>query len=155
MARLLLDGMLGRLCTWCRVLGIDTVFSTTATDTEMLERAKGEDRILVTMDRELVERCAKNKIRCVSIASKKTEEQIAQIIKETGVPIDFPNDMLCPACNGGMKEAIVEDVRGSVPEDAQSKSPRFWKCVSCGKVYWEGSHWRNMLKFYEKVSALL
>jgi len=155
MVKLILDGMLGRLSTWCRILGIDTVYSTTASDTEMLERAKSEDRVLVTMDRELVERCAKNKINCVSIASKKTEEQIAQIIRESGIAIDFPNNMRCPVCNGEMKEAIVEDVRGSVPEDVQSKSPRFWKCSSCGKIYWEGSHWRNMLKFYERVHALL
>ena len=147
--------MLGRLCTWCRILGIDTVFSTTASDTEMLERAKSEDRVLATMDRELVERCAKNKIRCVSIASKKTEEQIAQIIKELGVPINFPNDMLCPVCNGEMKEAKAIELGGVVPDDVLAKSPRFWRCASCGKIYWEGSHWRNMLKFYEKVRALL
>lgn len=155
MPKLLLDGMLGRLATWCRLLGIDSLFSTTESDSEMMERARSEDRILVTMDRELVDRCLKNSIKCISISSKRTEEQIAQIISVTGTPVDFPNNMRCPACNGILVHTSADEAKGSVPEDMIKKSPNFWRCPSCGKSYWEGSHWPNILAFYSRVKSLI
>jgi uncharacterized protein with PIN domain len=107
------------------------------------------------MDRELIERCAKNQVNCISVSSNKTEEQIAQIIKETGARMGFPENMRCPACNGELMDAKADDLRGSIPADAITASPRFWRCASCGKAYWEGSHWKNMVKFYDRVKALL
>jgi len=155
MPKLLLDGMLGRLATWCRLLGIDTIFSTSLSDSDMLKLAKEDDRILVTMDRELIERSRMNGVRCIPVVSKKTEEQMAQIITVSGALMDFPSSMRCPICNGVLVASSADGVKDSVPADMLGKSPNFWRCPSCGKAYWEGSHWRNILAFYSRVKSLL
>jgi len=154
-AKLLLDEMLRRTATWCRILGIDTEILHGKSDSELLERAGKEDRILVTRDMELSLRCEKRQVKCIFVRSDKPEEQIAQIIRESGAKTTFPEAILCPACNGELEVVDVSAVEAVVPPNVLATQKKFWKCKSCGKAYWEGSHWRNITKFYEKVRALL
>ncbi|TFG55378.1 MAG: hypothetical protein E4H30_07370 [Methanomassiliicoccus sp.] len=52
----LLDGMLGSLSRWLRLLGYDAEYVRDASDREMLSLLQGNDRLLLTRDRQLAER---------------------------------------------------------------------------------------------------
>lgn len=152
---ILLDEMLKRTASWCRVLGIDTQFITGKNDTWLLEYSKKNNLIFVTRDTELFGRCNKQGVRCIFLKSDSREEQLAQIIRDAGVQMTFPDKTRCPKCNGELAVVDAASVKNDVPESVANAQQRFWKCASCGKIYWEGSHWKNITRVYEGVKALL
>lgn len=153
--KLLFDEMLKRTVSWCRILGIDSEFLSGKSDTALLEYAKNKKLIFVTRDAPLYQRCVKAGVSCLLIKSDVIEEQIAQIVKETGAVISFPEKTRCAACNGELDVVSRESVKAEVPETTYETQNKFWKCRSCGKIYWEGGHWRNIRKVYDKVKELL
>lgn len=155
MEMLLLDEMLRRTATWCRILGFDAEFFNGGGDDALLAQAKKERRILITRDLELSKRCPKLKIRCILLSSEKAEEQIAQIISETNAEISFPQEMRCPECNGDLHEISPKEAQGKAPGNVAFEQDKFWECRKCGKLYWEGSHWKNIKEFYSRVVSLL
>ncbi|NLF02923.1 MAG: hypothetical protein GX601_18320 [Anaerolineales bacterium] len=64
--RLLLDGMLGRLAKWLRLLGYDAEYDNSASDTELARRARAEGRVLLTRDYELANRPGLRTLRIAS-----------------------------------------------------------------------------------------
>jgi hypothetical protein len=54
--RFLLDGMLGSLARWLRIMGYDALYVRDASDADMLARLVGNDRTLLPRDRQLADR---------------------------------------------------------------------------------------------------
>ncbi|MFH0884990.1 MAG: Mut7-C RNAse domain-containing protein [Candidatus Micrarchaeota archaeon] len=152
--KLLFDEMLKHLASWCRLLGIDSAFYTGRSDSQLLHAAMKETRILVTRDMPLSLRCEKYDVKFIFIKSDRIEEQIAQVLKETGISVEFPNFKRCASCNGELEEASKEAANGKVPQNTLEHNERFWRCKSCGKFFWEGGHWKNIMRVYEKAKAL-
>ncbi len=152
--KLLFDEMLKHLASWCRLLGIDSAFYTGKSDSQLLHMAMKEGRILVTRDRPLSLRCETHGVQFIFIRSDAIEEQIAQVLKETGVAVEFPNFKRCSVCNGELEEAAKDSVKGKVPDNTLEQNERFWRCKSCGRLFWMGGHWKNIMRVYEKAKAL-
>jgi uncharacterized protein with PIN domain len=152
--KLLLDEMLKRTASWCRIFGLDVEFLPGKTDSELLEYAETNKLIFVTRDVELAMRCRKRGVDVVFVASDDREEQIAQIVRETGASLSFPENTRCPDCNGMLAVVDRTSVKGDVPDNVAEKNERFWRCTACRKIYWEGGHWKNITRVYEKVRAL-
>ena len=153
--KFLFDEMLKRLSNWSRIFGISSEYFTGRTDTQLLEHAEKNDLIFVTKDSDLSKRCKKKEMKCIFIESDKLEEQLAQLIKESGVEITFPEKMRCAACNGELKKVEKESVKDKVPEDVYEKQQELWQCSSCGKVYWQGGHWKNIKRIHQQLMLLL
>jgi len=47
-----------------------------------------------------------------------------------------------------------EEVYDRVPPRTYEAYDEFWVCGSCGKVYWRGSHWRNIVETVEEASRI-
>ena len=153
--KLVFDEMLKRTATWCRILGIESEYFTDKTDSELLEYAKSNNFVLVTRDVQLASRCKKHEVKCIFIKSNVVEEQIAQIISDSGVEVSFPERTRCPVCNGELEVVSPESLKDEIPEDVYASKKKVWKCKNCGKAYWEGSHWKNIEKFYQRIKKLL
>ncbi len=149
--RLLFDEMLKKLASWSRIFGIHSEHYIDKSDDELLSYAKEKGLIFVTRDVPLAQRCRKRGIRCVLIKSNDVQEQIGQLIEETGAEISFPEKTRCAACNGELDVVAKETVEGDVPEKVYSNQERFWRCRDCGQVFWEGGHWKNIMKVYEAL----
>ena len=143
--RFLFDEMLKKLAKWCRIFGIDSEHFTGKTDSELLEYAKGKDLVFVTRDEELAGRCGKHGIRVVFIKSTDVEEQIRQIIDETKVKIN-PEQPRCSECNGELEMVEKNEILDELP--AKVRAEKFWRCKGCKKIYWVGSHWKNIGRLY-------
>ena len=76
--KLCADVMLGRLAKWLRILGFDVLYSNDASDEELLQTCKAEDRILLTRDTELARRADKS-IEVVFVNGDHIKEQFASI----------------------------------------------------------------------------
>ena len=140
--RFLVDGMMGRLLRWLRVLGVDSLLREEAESAGALfRRAERDGRILLTRDRKLPARrdC---KIAVFVVASDEPKEQLREVVHRFGIRLDASEFMMrCAVCNGrGYHSLTREEVekRGDCPPKVLAAVTEFFACRSCAKLYWEG-----------------
>ena len=133
--RFLLDVMLGKLATYLRMCGYDTLYALEEgieADDAVRKRAESTDRTVVTRDREL----AAQTDDAILLASRDIEHQLAEL-HDQGIEIELPTEPeRCSVCNGYVK-SIDPNQR---PEHAPG-SVSLWQCVNCDQYFWKGSHW--------------
>ncbi|MCX6776788.1 MAG: Mut7-C RNAse domain-containing protein [Candidatus Micrarchaeota archaeon] len=149
------DEMLKKLARWLRLLGVETLYPDSIDDDEIIKFTKKHDKILLTMDSELCRRARKQGLSVFLVPRKSTEEQLVLLIKRFKLDVsDAPSKVLCPLCNGMLKEAGKKDVKSKVLPEVLSKHEEFWMCKKCKKVFWEGSHWERIKRNLEKVKSM-
>ncbi len=140
--KLLLDGMLGRLAKWLRLLGYDTAYFPDLDDHELVRLARAKGRVLLTRDRELAHRRGLNSLL---VESDDLEEQLRQVISELHLETDRPFSR-CPVCNTPLQEIEKPLVKSRVPPYVFRTKDHFRLCPKCDRIYWRGTHWANMRK---------
>ena len=139
-ARFVIDGMLGSLARWLRLLGYDADYDSRRDDAELVRLARAENRVLLTRDRELA---ARRGVHALWVASQTLDEQLAQVMAA------FPrgpesSPARCPVCNTALIPAPREELAARLPAYVLQKHHDFQRCPGCDRVYWPGSHWQNM-----------
>ena len=132
--------MLGRLARWLRLLGFDTLYDAGWSDHQIAARARGEDRVVLTRDRELARRRG---IRVLLLESQVLEEQLAQILETLGISLPGGASR-CPRCNAQLSPASRQEASRCVPAFVLDRHEHFSYCAHCDKMYWQGSHWQNV-----------
>jgi uncharacterized protein with PIN domain len=151
-SRLLIDGMLGRLAKWLRILGYDTAYESQLDDNELVRRARAEGRWLLTRDHELAGRPG---VHSLLIESEQLATQMAQVRSQLG-PAEGGAFSRCPVCNASLVATSTQEVRDRVPPYVLRSHSRFRRCPSCDRIYWPGSHWRRMreqLARFEEING--
>ena len=153
--RFLIDGMLGNISKKLRFLGFDAEFATTtSTDDEVSCRAVREGRVLVTKDAELYYRTRRDGGKTILLNGDNEISHLAQIkremeIKELAVRCGRSR---CTACNGVLDLAERGAVADAVPQGVLDIHREFWRCTSCAKVYWEGTHVSHLQSLVDEVN---
>jgi uncharacterized protein with PIN domain len=145
----LLDGMLGSLARWLRIMGYDALYARDALDREMLESLRGNERALLTRDRQLADRAGE---RAFFVESDELDEQLAAVVREFALRTDLGCSR-CTACNGELLPVEKGSVEGEVAEGTWEEHQEFWRCAACGKVYWHGAHWKNIQRRMDALST--
>jgi uncharacterized protein len=156
--RFVVDGMLGRLARWLRMLGYDTEYDSMMDDTTLLNHVQQDGTILLTRDQELHDRARKKSLSSVLILGKTEEDYLAQLANSLGISLEI--DMAatkCPRCGSPVREVSKAEASDSVPPASLKLYDRFWKCIAanCGKTYWVGSHWKNIRQTLEKTRKIV
>jgi hypothetical protein len=136
----LLDVHLGALARRMRLLGLDTVYSSAADDPELVERATVQARVLLTKDRGLLRRHALP--MGAYVRGDRPDEQLADVL-DRFAPRLAPWTR-CPACNGVLVPATVEEVHDRIEPGTRRSYTAFSRCPACGRVYWRGAHARRL-----------
>ena len=144
--KLICDHMLGSLARWLRFMGHDTAYPKAMDDRDLIRKAREEDRVLLTRDKELAARFA----GAIVVRSDVLEAQIREVASALPLRVLDPLSR-CSACNTPIEPASLEAVRDLVPEGVLARERAFWRCPTCGKVYWQGSHWDKMI---ERLNSL-
>ena len=98
--KFLADGMLGKLARWLRMLGHDVIYSVEFDDSELLELAKKEERVLLTKDFELYKRAIGRGLDAYYVEGKTEPERLAEVAKRYSLPLVIDMDKShCPVCN--------------------------------------------------------
>ncbi|MBC7222925.1 MAG: Mut7-C RNAse domain-containing protein [Anaerolineae bacterium] len=145
----LLDGMLGRLARWLRLLGYDAAYEPSLPDAQLARRARAEGRILLTRDRVLARRRG---VRAVLVREDRLEGQLAQLRRELGLSWQGRRPR-CPACNEPLEPMPRDEAWGLVPPYVFVHHERFDLCPSCERVYWRGTHVEDVERRLQDLEA--
>ena len=137
------DAMLGRLARWLRILGYDIIYEPHISDDALIARALKEGRIILTMDRKLLEReSARNSL---GIQSYDYREQLRQVIAHYKIDYESFIFTRCLRCNDQLDLVEKEKIKEKVPSYVFLTHEKFEICPQCGRVYWCGTHRTNIL----------
>lgn len=127
-----MDGMLGWLVRWLRMMGIDAHFYAGPDDA-----AVELDCLLVTRDKALF---ARRRKPTLLLLSDRKAEWLAAVAKALGIELGMGSagPTRCPLC-------------GSVLQPLPSHRPT-WRCPGCGQLYWVGSHHRGIMAMFAEAS---
>ncbi len=143
--KFLVDGMLGKLARWLRMLGHDVSYSVQFNDSELLEFAKRDERILLTKDLELYKRAIGRGLAAYYVEGKNESERLAEVAKRYSLQLTIDmNRSHCPVCNTNLKVASKEQLQGELEKNTFTYYDKFWKCPNCGQIYWQGAHWTQI-----------
>jgi hypothetical protein len=147
--RFVLDVHLGKLARWLRMLGFDTAYDTNYNDSEIIDIAVTELRIILTRDRELL----KNSRVTHGFWVRTTDprEQLDEVIERLDLRSQFAPFTRCMECNGLTVEREPDAVADRVPPRARERADAFFQCPACGKVYWEGTHVDSMRRLIDEL----
>ena len=149
--------MLGKLAKKLRLLGFDTFYSSSIPDNKIIIMAKNEKRILLTKDRVLAHLASKNEIKTVTISDGNELDHFRQIKEKVGLntfTIEGKNSR-CTHCNGKLYQAKNEKVVEKVPDRVTRIFKEFWECEKCKKIYWNGTHIKNLQTFVSELNEKL
>src|SRR3989304_2661168 len=131
--------MLGKLAKKLRLLGYDSLYSSSMEDDELLHIAKNENRVIITKDLQLIHKAKKHQIASIQITKNEEIEQFLQINEKINLG----------------KYTEKKDISEKVPTGVFENMNDFWTCNKCGKIYWEGTHIKNLQKFNAELNDRL
>ena len=145
--RFVVDGMLGGLARWLRILGYETEYDAKTNDNNLLERSRLNQAILLTRDEELYKRANARNQPVVLVRGENEMLRLAELAKAIGISLEV--DMastMCPQCGFRLHEISKEAASKNVPANSLKLYDKFWRCTNpkCAKTYWKGSHWKKI-----------
>jgi hypothetical protein len=149
--RFVLDGHIGRLARYLRMLGFDARYDRHATDDELARISADEGRILLTRDRGLLKRSIVR--HGYLVRDDDPRRQLDEVAARYGlIPLAAPFSR-CVRCNG-----LLEQVDRAAVAERLAGEPRtlryfdsFGLCVDCGGIYWQGSHFERMSRLVRQL----
>jgi uncharacterized protein with PIN domain len=154
----LLDGMLGKLTRWLRMMGYEAAYMNDRSDHDLLALAKRDSLILLTSDEELYRIAISKGVDSFLIQGRTEAERLAGLAHRYHLNLWIDAAMSkCPVCGSGLHEVPKRDVEALVPPTTFKVYQSFWLCENpkCGKVYWHGSHWNRIEQTLESAKAIL
>jgi SpoIID/LytB domain protein len=148
---LIVDAMCGKLARWLRFLGIDALYVPDADPAKVESLARRTGRTIVTRSHRFANRKG---IKPIVLSTESLDSQIAELgkrlpLKQTITPLHR-----CSLCNEPLREIERGTVEDRVPPFVYQTQERFLECPNCKKVYWQGTHYRNIRKRLETLLAL-
>jgi uncharacterized protein with PIN domain len=145
--RFICDDHLWKLARRLRLLGLDVVFQKESGDKFIIQKARDEDRVILTRDRHLL--MFRQITRAILIRSNHCDEQVKEVLKRlTGIRLNpFSKCMACNGCliNLDPCSDAFNEVKGNIPSKVLSWCQAYQLCDSCKKVYWRGSHHQRLV----------
>src|SRR3981189_806430 len=115
--RFLVDGMLGGLARWLRILGYEVRYDASANDNDLLTIANDEGMVLLTRDEELYQRAIERTIASALIVGETEEDRLAQMASTFGVHLETNMaETKCPECGASLTEKSKRDLTDKVPK---------------------------------------
>lgn len=144
------DVHLGRLSRALRMLGFDTLYRNDYKDPEIVAITSSDHRTVLTRDRGLLKHSAVTHGYCVrSIAWREQAREVIGRFDLHGAALPFTR---CIECNGSIVPVEKSEIMDLLDEKTKRCYDAFSRCESCGRIYWEGSHFA---KLREQVRELI
>ncbi len=145
--RFVLDGHLGKLARRLRMLGFDALHRAGFEDREIVAISVEQRRIILTRDRALLKHGAVT--HGYWLRSADPDEQAVEVLTRFDLFSRTAPFSRCLACNGRIEGVEKREIAHLLPLRTRRQHDEFHRCADCGKVYWKGSHYREMTALVE------
>jgi uncharacterized protein with PIN domain len=148
--------MLGSVARKLRIFGFDTLYVAHVEDNEVLKIGVDQDRVILTADKEFFKRIVKARAKGVLVDGSDELDDIVHILDKNEIrTIDVGTESRCSMCNGQLFLVDPRDLVAKIPEKVIANHREFFRCESCGKLYWEGSHMKRIRAFANAIEIRL
>lgn len=143
--------MLGKLAKQLRMFGFDVQYIKPRANEiynpiSLLKLAQQEKRIILTRNTKL-----KPYPKVFFITSENFQLQIQQIIEHFKVAKEINLFSRCLVCNEVLMPVPKSEVKNKVPFYIFQTKKKFSFCPKCQKIYWAGTHLKDMKKRLGKI----
>jgi len=149
--RFVADAHLGGLARLLRLTGFDTVYDNAIHDDDIERLCVEERRIVLTRDRELLKR--RTITHGCYVRSLRPEPQLREVFARLDLAGLARPFSLCLACNVSLRSVDKTQVEARLPPSVRAHYESFSCCDSCGRVFWEGTHWQRLRRIVGEALA--
>lgn len=148
--RFVADSHLGALARLLRMAGYDTLYDNGYHDDDVEDLANGDDRIVLTRDRELLKRRAI--VHGCYIHALDPAQQLRELFERLDLAGGARPFSLCLHCNLPLHAVDKASVAERLPPSVRVLHDTFTTCDNCRRVYWKGSHHARMAALLAAVA---
>ena len=136
------DVHLGKLTRYLRLCGYDTFYRTDLDDNEIIELAVSDKRVILTRDKEMLK--SKKITHGFWIRSQHPRIQLEEVFRRLDIKKPKALFTRCMECNGLLREIEKKEILDRLLPMTRRYYRKFKICDDCNRIYWNGSHYRNM-----------
>ncbi len=144
--RFFCDDHLLKLCRWLRAAGYDVAWERAIDDALLVERARAEGRVILTLDRGIQRRRLAEGIVHV-LSSHDPRQQLAEVTRAWELDLEACAFTRCTVCNIDLEAGTG----AAAPPRVRATCTAYQRCPSCGRTYWEGTHVRRLRSLFACV----
>jgi len=149
--KFVVDGHLGRLAAYLRMLGLDTYYETQIEDSRLMAVAASELRILLSRDRRLLMHKSLRVGYCPR--SLNSQDQLREILVKFNVWEKIDPFKRCIQCNGIIQDVEKQEIQDNLLPLTKQYFDEFSMCLECRQVYWKGSHYERMTQLIDQIHS--
>ena len=142
---------LGTLVRRLRLLGLDARYDIGWSNDVLADISASERRILLTRDRELLERPTVT--HGLFVSHDDPDEQAVDVVRRLHLSAMLRPFTRCTVCNGLLDDVDKDAVADRLQPRTRAHFEVFKRCRGCDRVYWEGPHHDRLEEFVERVHA--
>jgi uncharacterized protein len=144
------DGHLGKLARRLRMLGFDVLYHRDFPDIEIVRASVHAHRAILTRDRGLLKHSAVT--HGYWVRSTHAGEQTREVLQRFDLWQQVRPFSRCTACNGEVAPVAKAEIESELAPLTRHYYDEFFRCGSCRRIYWEGSHYQRMRALVEELS---
>ena len=145
------DVHLGGLTRNLRLLGFDVAYSQNASDRQLLEIMKRENRALLTRDRRLLMHTIVQ--HGYFPRSQNADEQTVEVVRRFNVSELISPFTRCLRCNALLQKAEKTEIIDKLEPLTKIYYEEFRRCPGCKQIYWPGSHFPRLQKRIDEIRS--
>jgi len=141
--RFAVDQMVVKLGKYLRILGYDAIWDLEIRTHELILRANREQRVFLSRNTRLKDEYPPVD-RPHILQSTDPVEQLHDVVRQYALDSQGRLFSRCIRCNVALESvAGKESIAAQVHPNVFKRYDAFYRCPSCGTVFWKGSHVRN------------
>jgi hypothetical protein len=125
------------------MLGFDTLYRRDFDDAEIVRISGEEGRVILTRDVGLLK--ANAVTHGYWIRSQSPPEQVHEVLARFDLYRQMRPFQRCIVCNATISPVARSEVEAQLPAKVKELHDEFYRCTGCRKVYWKGTHYRDMV----------
>lgn len=143
------DVHLGKLARYLRMTGLDTAYTNDLSDNDVVKISVNEKRAILTRDIELLKRT--DVTHGYYVRNTVALEQLKEIINRFQLINYIKEFTRCLNCNSMLDKIKKEEIEQRLPPKVRERQNDFFICYNCDKIFWKGSHYKNMINKIESI----
>lgn len=147
--KFILDVHLGKLAKYLRMIGFDALYENNYSDPYIITTSISEKRIILTRDLGILKN--KQVTHGYFIRSTKPKDQLIEVIERFDLGNNIQPLNRCIKCNGSIIKVFKKEIDHLLHPNTRKYFNKFFQCINCKRIYWEGSHYHNIIELVSNL----